>query len=77
MGLAQLGQGMPEKADCGLPQTRCCVPHGRDFAAFAEADLAMYEGRLSDAATVLTAGAFGGVGGPLRNDNSTPDGNAG
>ena len=29
-------------------------PTGRDFAAFAEADLAMYEGRLSDAATILT-----------------------
>ena len=54
MGLAQLGQGMPEKAAAAYRKLAAVSATGRDFGAFAEADLAMYEGRLGDAAAILT-----------------------
>ena len=53
MALAQLGQNMPEKAGATYRRLAVVSETGRDFAASGEADLAMYEGRLTDAAALL------------------------
>jgi tetratricopeptide (TPR) repeat protein len=54
IALSQLGTGRPAEAEQTWLQLKE-VPTGRDFAALGRADLAMYEGRLSDAASILEA----------------------
>ena len=52
IALSQLGTGRPADAEATWLRLKD-VPTGRDFAALGRADLAMYEGRLSDAASIL------------------------
>jgi tetratricopeptide (TPR) repeat protein len=52
IALSQLGTGRAADAEATWLKLKD-VPTGRDFAAFGRADLAMYEGRLTDAASIL------------------------
>ncbi len=54
IALSQLGSGRPAEAEATWLRLKD-VSTGRDFAAFGRADLAMYEGRLGDAASILEA----------------------
>jgi tetratricopeptide (TPR) repeat protein len=54
IALSQLATGRPAEAEATWLRLKD-VPTGRDFAALGRADLAMYEGRLSDAASILDA----------------------
>jgi tetratricopeptide (TPR) repeat protein len=51
--LAQLGTGRPAEAEATWQRLSGISATGRDFAAHGRADLAIYEGRLSDASRVL------------------------
>jgi tetratricopeptide (TPR) repeat protein len=53
MAMAQLGTGRPAEADATWQQLEKISPVGRDLATLGRADLALYEGRLADAATIL------------------------
>jgi tetratricopeptide (TPR) repeat protein len=53
IALAQLGTGRPVEAAATWQTLRGISTTGRDFAAHGLADLAMYEGRLGDAARIL------------------------
>ena len=53
MALAQLGSGRADEAEATWLRLQGVSAAGRDFAAHGRADLAMYEGRLSDAARIL------------------------
>jgi tetratricopeptide (TPR) repeat protein len=54
IALSQLGMGRPGEAEATWLRLRD-VPTGRDFAALGRADLALYEGRLGDAASIVEA----------------------
>jgi serine/threonine protein kinase/tetratricopeptide (TPR) repeat protein len=51
--LSQLGTGRPGEAEATWLRLKSVSSTGRDFAAQGRADLAMYEGRLTDAAALL------------------------
>ena len=51
--MAQLGTGRPQEAEATWKQLQGVSGVGRDFAAHGQADLAIYEGRLSDASRIL------------------------
>jgi tetratricopeptide (TPR) repeat protein len=53
MALVQLATGRPAEAEATWQRLRGISTTGRDFAAHGRADLAMYEGRLADAARLL------------------------
>ena len=53
IAMAQLGTGRPAEAEATWQQLEKISPVGRELAALGRADLALYEGRLTDAATVL------------------------
>ena len=52
IAMSQLGTGRPAEAEATWIRLKG-IPTGRDFAALGRADLAMYEGRLADAASIL------------------------
>ena len=51
--MAQLGTGRPAEAEATWLQLQNVSAIGRDLAAQGRADLALYEGRLTDASTIL------------------------
>ena len=53
--LAQLGTGRPREADATWQRLQSVSATGRDFATHGRADLAIYEGRLTDASQLLQA----------------------
>jgi len=53
MAVAQLGMGRPADAEQTWKRLQAVSGTGRDFAANGRADLAVYEGRLSDASAIL------------------------
>jgi tetratricopeptide (TPR) repeat protein len=53
MAMAQLGTGRPGDADTTWQQLQNVSAVGRDLAAHGRADLAIYEGRLTDASKIL------------------------
>ena len=53
MALAQLGTGRPREAEATWQRLQSVSATGRDFATHGRADLAMYEGRLTDASRLL------------------------
>jgi tetratricopeptide (TPR) repeat protein len=55
MAMAQLGTGRPADADVTWQQLQKVSGVGRDLAALGRADLAVYEGRVSDASAILEA----------------------
>ncbi|HSD25951.1 MAG TPA: protein kinase, partial [Vicinamibacteria bacterium] len=55
--LAQLAQGRVEEADATYSRLEGLGPRGASTAAMGRADIAVYEGRLQDAANLLAQGA--------------------
>lgn len=53
MAMAQLGTGRPSEAEATWQHLSTLSAVGRDLAAEGRADLAMYEGRLTDASKIL------------------------
>jgi eukaryotic-like serine/threonine-protein kinase len=53
IAMAQVGTGRSGEADATWQQLQNVSAVGRDLAAHGRADLALYEGRLTDAATIL------------------------
>jgi eukaryotic-like serine/threonine-protein kinase len=53
VAMAQLGTGRPAEAEATWQELGKISSVGRDLAALGRADLALYEGRLADAASVL------------------------
>jgi tetratricopeptide (TPR) repeat protein len=53
MAMAQLGTGRPAEADATWQRLQKVSAVGRDLAALGRADLAIYEGRITDASGIL------------------------